>query len=202
MASSAPLIFMQASLMTDEKYSQVFSDLELLHIPHRASHLPPIFKYKGEIHPHRKHRPQSSGNTYIYVLDTSIEGLGNAFQCGNIDKVPHKPKAELYSQGKYNLYMLQASILKSNSRASRAQGWRLDSVKITVQWGGSREGCIARFCAWEVSNKGICQNHKTALIGNSKGSIQSIKMECMDSSLQEHARASRDKVSCIWEHTI
>ena len=84
MASSAPLIFMQASLMTDEKYSQVFSDLELLHIPHRASHLPPIFKYKGEIHPHRKHRPQSSGNTYIYVLDTSIEGLGNAFQCGNI----------------------------------------------------------------------------------------------------------------------
>lgn len=111
MEASTPLVFMQANVMADEEYSQVFSDLEFLHIPHRASHLPPIFKYKGGTHPHRRHRPQSIGNTYIYVLDTSAEGLQNAFQCGQIDNVPHKPKNEVSGQGK-KMYMYQPAILK------------------------------------------------------------------------------------------
>ena len=108
MESSTSLIFMQENIMTDERYSSVFLDLEPLSIPHRPSHLPPIFKYKGGIHPHRKHRPQRSiGNTYIYVLDTSQQGLENARECGSIDKVPHKPKNQLFSSGKYDsLYKL------------------------------------------------------------------------------------------------
>ena len=102
MEASTPLVFMQANVMADEEYSQVFSDLEFLHIPHRASHLPPIFKYKGGTHPHRRHRPQSIGNTYIYVLDTSQKGLENARDCGSIDKVPHKPKDQLFTSGEYD----------------------------------------------------------------------------------------------------
>ena len=100
MDNSASFMFMPHSIMTDEIYKPVFSDLEQLVIPHRATHLPPIFKYKGVQHPHRKHRPQATGNTYIYVLDTSYEGLTNASICGNVDQVPHKPKTELFSQGK------------------------------------------------------------------------------------------------------
>ena len=100
MDNSASFMFMPHSIMTDEIYKPVFSDLEQLVIPHRATHLPPIFKYKGVQHPHRKHRPQATGNTYIYVLDTSYEGLTNAGICGNVDQVPHKPKTELFSQGK------------------------------------------------------------------------------------------------------
>ena len=106
-----PSYLRDRNVMADEEYSQVFSDLEFLHIPHRASHLPPIFKYKGGTHPHRRHRPQSIGNTYIYVLDTSAEGLQNAFQCGKIDNVPHKPKNEVSGQGK-KMYMYQPAILK------------------------------------------------------------------------------------------
>ena len=65
MDNSASFMLMQHSIMTDEIYKPVFSDLEQLVIPHRATHLPPIFKYKGVQHPHRKHRPQATGNTYI-----------------------------------------------------------------------------------------------------------------------------------------
>ena len=108
MESSANLSFMENDILTDEGYSSVFWDLEPLSIPHRPSHLPPLFKYKGGVHPHRKHRPQGSiGNTYIYVMDTSQKGLENARDCGSIDKVPHKPKNQLLSSGKYDsLYRL------------------------------------------------------------------------------------------------
>ena len=103
---------MENDILTDEGYSSVFWDLEPLSIPHRPSHLPPLFKYKGGVHPHRKHRLQGSiGNTYIYVLDTSAEGLQNAFQCGKLDNVPHKPKNEVSGQGK-KMYMYQPAILK------------------------------------------------------------------------------------------
>ena len=73
MESSTALIFMHKNIMTDDRYSSVFLALEPLSIPHRPSHLPPIFRYKGGIHPHRKHRPQEYiGNTYIYMFWTQV----------------------------------------------------------------------------------------------------------------------------------
>ena len=96
-----PLIFMKDSTLVDDRYSTAFLNLEPLSIPDRATHLPPIYLYKGDIHPHRKHRPQAYiGNTYIYILDTSVEGLENARDCGSVDKVPHMPKTDLLSLGK------------------------------------------------------------------------------------------------------
>lgn len=101
MEHTAPLHFMNEDILADHTYSPVFSDLESLSLPHRASHLPPIFLYTGGIHPHRKHREHGHlGKTYIYILDSTVEGLENARDCGRVDKVPHMPKDDLLNLGK------------------------------------------------------------------------------------------------------
>lgn len=107
MGPEGPLVFMNHTMLQDERYSPVLLNLEPLSMPHRASHLPPIYVYTGDIHPHRKHRQNGQlGKTYIYILDTTVEGLENASHCGSVDHVPHMPKSELSNLGKFYTYLL------------------------------------------------------------------------------------------------
>ncbi|KAH9914548.1 uncharacterized protein B0H18DRAFT_1144304 [Fomitopsis serialis] len=93
--------FLSENCLRDEEYLDVFKDLESLELPQRPKHLPPLFLYKGnDMHPLRQHRMNGHiGNTYVYVMDTSQSGLENAMTCGEKDKVPHMPKAEIEKLG-------------------------------------------------------------------------------------------------------
>ena len=86
---------------SDPRYTHIFSDLEKVVIDKRPPTLPTLYKYTGSaIHPVRHTYAEGElPSTYIYIFDSSPEGIKYAQEVSLIQSVPYGPVKDMSNYG-------------------------------------------------------------------------------------------------------